>query len=125
MFHHTKTKGDLGVIAAQYSLTKQGWLVCLPQTEHSPFDIVVYKDGIFKRIQVKYKKPHNGCLQYSHCEKYIGEVDIICFYNPENEECYFVPLEGNQKCVTIRVTPSRNNQSVGVKLAEDYLLMPL
>ena len=31
-------------------------MILTPQTEHSPFDLVVYKDGIFKRVQVKYRE---------------------------------------------------------------------
>jgi hypothetical protein len=51
--HHTKVKGDLGVLKAQVSLYEQGYLILQPVTEHAPFDLVAYKDGIFKWIQVK------------------------------------------------------------------------
>ena len=53
--HHTKSKGDLGVLKAQVTLFEQGYLSLLPQTEHSEFDLVAYKEGIFKRVQVKYR----------------------------------------------------------------------
>ena len=38
MYHHTKNKGDLGVLKAQVDLYQKGYLILLPHTEHSPFD---------------------------------------------------------------------------------------
>ena len=55
MKHHTKEKGDLGVLKAQVSLYEQGYLILQPVTEHAAFDLVAYRGGFFKRIQVKYK----------------------------------------------------------------------
>ncbi len=52
--HHTKNKGDLGVLKAQVDLCSKGYLILTPLSEHSPFDIVAYKNGEFIRIQVKY-----------------------------------------------------------------------
>jgi hypothetical protein len=42
--HHTKEKGDLGVLKAQLDLFEQGFLILNPVTEHAPFDLVAYKD---------------------------------------------------------------------------------
>ncbi len=63
MPHHTKDKGDLGVFKAQADLAAQGFMVLLPLTEHAPFDLVIYKDRVFRRVQVRYRtcKP-NGCF---------------------------------------------------------------
>ena len=38
--HHTKEKGDLGVLKAQVDLNQQGYQILIPLTEHAPFDIV-------------------------------------------------------------------------------------
>ncbi len=53
MRRHTKDKGDLGVLKAQVSLYEQGHCILLPLTEHAPFDLLVYKDNDFRRVQVK------------------------------------------------------------------------
>ena len=53
--HHTKGKGDLGVLKAQIDLFEQGFMVCWPLTEYAPFDLVAYRQGRFRRIQVKYR----------------------------------------------------------------------
>jgi hypothetical protein len=54
--HHTKSKGDLGILKAKLDLFEQGYLILNPETEHAPFDIVAYKKGNFRRVQVKYRK---------------------------------------------------------------------
>ncbi len=40
MRHHTKDKGDIGVLKAQADLYQKGWITLNPATEHAPFDLV-------------------------------------------------------------------------------------
>ena len=47
--HHTKTKGDLGVMAAAYDLTNKGFIVCFPMTEHAPYDLLADREGSHTR----------------------------------------------------------------------------
>ena len=119
MIHHTKTKGDLAVMYAQLELTKQGWLVCIPQTEHAPFDLVAYKDGMFRRVQVKHTKKRFGALR-ARWEKYVGLIDTMCLYEPESETCYFVPSTINQRSITIRIDEAKNHQSKGVRPSSQF-----
>ncbi|WP_180230119.1 hypothetical protein [Bacillus sp. AFS073361] len=35
MKHHTKSKGDLGVLKAQVDLYEKGYMILLPHTEHA------------------------------------------------------------------------------------------
>ena len=44
--HHTKDKGDLGVLKAQIDLFEQGFTLFVPLTEHRPFDLVAYRKCI-------------------------------------------------------------------------------
>ena len=104
---------------AQLELTKQGWLVCIPQTEHAPFDLVAYKDGRFRRVQVKHTKKRFGAIK-ARWDKYIGLIDTMCLYEPEGETCYFIPLTNNQRSVTIRIDEAKNNQSMGVHTSSHY-----
>lgn len=121
--HLTKTKGDLGVFHVQLDLCKKGYLVCLPLTEHAPFDLVGYKDESFIRVQVKFREvTSKGNLEIP-LSKYQGDrdVDIIAIYCPDTDLCYYVnPSEFNKSC-TLRVKPSKNNQKTKVNLAEDFL----
>jgi PD-(D/E)XK endonuclease len=135
--HHTKQKGDLGVLKAQLDLFEQGFIILNPMTEHAPFDLVAYKDRKFLRIQVKYKsvdKTGSITVHFRSCwadkdgthmqpvDK--KEVDIYCIYCPDTDECYyFNPAEFNRS-VTLRVKMPKNNQSKNVKLVADYKWVP-
>ena len=45
MNHHTKNLGDIGVAQVIASLMKNGIQVCLPISEHLPFDLGVTHFG--------------------------------------------------------------------------------
>src|SRR5678815_1337038 len=91
--HHTKDKGDLGILKAQVDLYAQGFTILRPLTEHAPFDLVAYRDGEFLRVQVKYRKLDGSGkldIKFSTCwtdrhgthtvpvDK--NEVDLYCVY---------------------------------------------
>lgn len=137
--HHTKTKGDLGVLKAQVDLAENGYLVCLPLTEHAPFDLIAYRDGVFKRVQVKYKSvSSNGSIHLSVRSCYStskgtqdspanrDEIDIICIYCPDTDCCYYVTFDqiGPSDTLALRVSAPKNNQKQGVTLADDYRRVP-
>jgi len=135
--HHTKQKGDLGVLKAQLDLFEQGFIILNPMTEHAPFDLVAYKDRKFLRVQVKYKsvdKTGSITVHFRSCwadksgthmrpvDK--SKIDIYCVYCPTTDECYyFDPAEFNRS-VTLRVKMPKNNQSKNVKLATDFRRVP-
>ena len=111
--HHTKDKGDRGVMEVQLDLFKQGWMILHPQTEHAPFDLVAYKDGKFLRVQVKYRKFRKNRLEitFRHSwsdskgtySEYVNMIDIDVFgiYCPDTDCCYYVPAKSDLKCVVI------------------------
>jgi hypothetical protein len=61
--HHTKNKGDIGVLKSQIDLYEKGYFVCIPLTEHGSFDLVIVKDKERKTVQVKSKSLKNGKLE--------------------------------------------------------------
>ena len=135
--HHTKAKGDLGVLKAQVSLYEQGYLILQPVTEHAPFDLVAYKDGVFKRIQVKYKSlDKTGALtvHFRSCwadkngthMKAINkeDIDLYCIYCPETDECYYLNPDDHDKSVTLRVETPKNNQYKYVNFTADFRRVP-
>ena len=135
--HHTKVKGDLGVLKAQLDLFEQGFMVLNPMTEHAPFDLVAYKDREFRRIQVKYKSVDRTggiTVHFRSCwadkngthmqQVDKGEIDLYCIYCPDTDSCYYLdPAEFNRS-VTLRVEASKNRQSKNVNLAADFCRVP-
>jgi hypothetical protein len=134
--HHTKTKGDLGVLKVQCDLFQKGYLILSPQTEHESFDLVTYKDGEFDRIQVKYRALKDGKLQVqfksywsdksgNHIKNWEKDsIDIVAVYCPDTDECYYFDPDDFNKSVVLRVEATKNNQVTNIHLASDYLEMP-
>lgn len=137
LYHHTKTKGDLGVLKAQLDLYQKGYMILLPYTEHAPFDLVAYKAGEFKRVQVKYRELNaKGILEvrfrstYSTgkgiVEKEIDkvEVDVYCVYCPQTDSCYYFDPKDFKKSISLRVDAPKNNQEKRIKFANVYRGLP-
>ena len=135
--HHTKVKGDLGVLKAQVSLYEQGFLILQPITEHTSFDLVAYKEGVFKRVQVKYKSvdktgaitvhfrscwaDKNGTHMQAVSKE---EIDLYCVYCPDTYECYYFDPKEYDRSVTLRVETPKNNQGKSIRYAADYRRVP-
>jgi hypothetical protein len=136
--HPTKNKGDLGVLKAQADLCAKGFLVCIPLTEHAPFDLVAYKSGKFKRIQVKARSLRAGRLDIRFEHSYsdsrgvhtkrveINSIDVYCVYCLDNDTCYYFSTRQfvNQTFISLRVSTPKNNQSRYIHWAEDYREVP-
>lgn len=133
MKHHTKQKGDIGVLKAQCDLVEQGFMVLVPLTEHAPFDLVVYKDCKFLRVQVRYCSVLNGRIVVRFRTSWTDRhgthtlltdkrhVDRYCLYCPDTDLCYYVdPVLFNQG-VTLRLTlPGNKHRSP--RMARDFRL---
>ncbi len=134
--HHTKNKGDLGVLKAQADLAQQGFMVLLPLTEHYAFDLAVYKDEQFKRVQVKYRSAIGGKLQINFRSVWSDrnglhtvridktEIDLYCIYCPQTDECYYFDPAKFNKSMCLRVDMPKNNQAFGIHFAADYRKAP-
>jgi hypothetical protein len=130
--HHTKSKGDLGVAKAFADLVEQGHLVLFPTTEHAPFDLVAYDAGSFVRVQVKYRAARRGVVRVELASNWTdrhgthrapmdkSEVDILCVYCPDTDECYYVRPDAYVATITLRITPTANGQRIGVWPAEQF-----
>jgi hypothetical protein len=135
--HHTKQKGDLGVLKAQVDLFEQGFTVLVPLTEHSPFDLVAYRDGEFRRVQVKYRKLDKSGkmdIKFSTCwtDKHgthtvpvdKNEVDLYCVYCPDTDECYYLDPKVFGSNATLRVETPKNGQLKNITFAADCRRAP-
>lgn len=135
--HHTKDKGDLGKLKVKCDLCEKGFLVLDPESEHAPFDLVAYKNKIFKRIQVKYRSIKKGkiTIDYRTCWNDRNgthvqpvdktEIDAYAIYCPETNTCYYYPTTEKNITASLRITPTKNNQHQNIKMANDFLSLPL
>lgn len=130
--HHTKDKGDLGVAKAHADLVAQGFTVLFPATEHAPFDLVAYADGVFHRLQVKYRSATGGAVVVKFRSMWADRngthavptdkttIDAVCIYCPDTDTCYYIRPAEFGSSVALRVAPSKNGQQVGTSSAEAF-----
>lgn len=137
MNHHTKDKGDVGVLKAQADLASKGFMVLKPQTEHAPFDLVIYKRYTFRRVQVKYRSlGSRGGLDIYFRSSWSdrhgvhtrqtdkSQIDLYCVYCPDIDECLYFDPKRFGRYLCLRVKPPRNNQKRNVKNYSDFLKVP-
>jgi hypothetical protein len=136
LVHHTKTKGDLGVLAAELDLFEKGFLLLKPQTEHAPFDLVAYRDERFYRVQVKYRAAVNGSIFMKmstvwndrHGTHTVpidpSSIDLLCIYCPDTRACYYLDPKLYRTAVVLRVAPPRNSQQKGIRWAHEFTDIP-
>jgi hypothetical protein len=130
--HHTKDKGDLGVAKVHADLVSKGFTILFPATEHAPFDLVAYAAGEFHRLQVKYRSARAGAIKVQFRSMWADRngthttptdksaIDVICVYCPDTDDCYYVRPTDHAGSVTLRISPSKNNQQAGVLDANGF-----
>jgi hypothetical protein len=136
-YHHTKNKGDLGLVQAMADLTAKGWAILVPLTEHEAFDLVAYRDGRFLRVQVKYRAAVNGIVPVPMNTCWTDRngihtavidrslVDLFCVYCPDTTTCYYVdPATIAGTRLYLRIAPTKNNVKKGVRWATDHTEIP-
>lgn len=135
-YHHTKNKGDLGVLKAAADLAAKGWNVFWPMTEHAAYDLVAERNDVFIRVQVKYRTMKNGRLYvpFRSCwadrhgvhEAPIDKssIDVMCIYCPDTDACYYLDPKAFAESVSLRILDPANNQRKNVRLAVDYKKLP-
>jgi PD-(D/E)XK endonuclease len=120
--------------------TKAGFPVLIPFGENHRYDLVIEVGGRFLRVQCKTASPcgRNGSMScvrfhaYSHRfeagkfrgrEAYSGQADLFAAYAPSTGAVYVLPVnEVPETDVWLRLTPTRNGQQSGIRMAVDHTL---
>ena len=135
MKHKTSEKGDIGELVVAADLISKGFNVFTPISSTSPFDLLVFKDGKYYRVQVKYRKINdNGSLNVSMTRHSISHskikeventfVDVMVIYCPCTRECYYIDSKEFNLHISLRVIEPRNKQTKGIRYSKDYLEFP-
>lgn len=137
MRHHTKDKGDAGMGRVIADLMGHGIQVCLPISEHLPFDLIAISAGYaLRRIQVKFRSMKNGKISLALRNSYSDRrgvhtrraerlrFDAYAVYCPETQTVYYVNVAEIPKRLVnvfaLRVLPSKNNQTKRVNAAANF-----
>jgi hypothetical protein len=129
-------KGGVAELRIAASAAECGFLVSRPMTEGSRYDLIFDDGARLLRVQCKWA-PRKGdvvVLRARTCRAtaagYVRtsyddtEIDAMAAYCPDLERCFLVPIEQmhGQGYLQLRLSPARNNQRLGVKLAAQYEL---
>ena len=132
---NTISIGDLGESYAIMKFTQAQAIVSKPLTNNARYDLIIEHNGKLYRTQVKttgaikdgkmefatkttnYSKGNWKSNSYTH-----DEIDLFFLYCAENNWCglYIPEDETIPQSLTVRLEPPKNNQRVGIRLAEDY-----
>ncbi len=133
-----KTKGDLAELKVAVDLVARGCRLSFPFGEDLDYDIVADYEGRLHRVQVKHSTSDGRviavkCLSHSltagrvRSTKHYSAamVDWIAVYDSTTDRCYYVSswilgIKGRSG-VSLRLVPTLNGQSIGIRRAEDYL----
>jgi hypothetical protein len=119
--------------AVASALVRAGKAVFLPAfAAHERIDLLSLDDSRPVRAQCKTSRVVGDVLVFRTCSNtannpraYVGEVDVFAVYSPATELVYLVPADGLPgRICSLRLAPTRNGQSAGVRWADDFVLGP-
>lgn len=128
----TKRLGQLAEMMVMTEAVRRHYRVLLPYGEDAPYDLVLERDGLLARVQVKYVRSDGRVIQV-RCRstnnwathKYSSqEIDAIATYDHTTDAIYLVrshEFADGMSVLHLRLAPSRNNQVSGVRWASDFL----
>lgn len=133
---NTKAIGERSEGQVLAALLSVGKVVLMPFGDNQRYDFVVDDGGKFLRVQCKTGNLKDGSVVFQTCSSsmhrtngerrtYDGEVDYFGVYCPDNKQCYLIPikeLEGRTRTACLRVSPTRNGQTKGVRWAKEFLI---
>jgi PD-(D/E)XK endonuclease len=130
----TDQKGAIAETEIALAAVKLGIGVFRPVVEGERYDMVfdlrpdlvrvqckwapVYRDVIVVRCYSA-RRNRAGLLRRRY---HVGEVDAFAAYCPDTDRCYYLPIYRfyPRREIHLRVSPTRNNQRLGVTWADDF-----
>jgi hypothetical protein len=132
-----KAKGDLAELKVAADLRARGYKIAFPYGEDWDFDLILCReDGSFERVQVKYTRS-DGRVIVVRCRslsltngkvratKYYtaAMIDWIAVWDATVDRCFYIPaaeLGTGMNHLYLRLSPTRNGQVRGIRLAECF-----
>jgi hypothetical protein len=131
---NSKKIGEYGVLKVAVKLNDAGISSSFPIGDYHRYDLILERNGMFARAQVKSRKSRNGILYISFWNKstnngkntqkryHPGQIEAFIIYNPLNDSIYIVPPEMllQKKSIWLRLEPPKSNQKKGIQWAYEY-----
>lgn len=131
---HPNAKGDISVLCLSAALMSNGYVVLKPVSDHYRFDLIIYKEEIFNRIQCKTGRIIDNGIVFNTSSvdaknengrrDYRGEIEFFGVYCPELNKSYLIPVgHVGINAAKLRLSKTKNNQKKKILLAENYELL--
>ena len=132
---NSKRKGNITELSVALAFQKLNIPVAIPFGDCERYDLIVDINNKLYKIQCKTASPYRGdstrisfnCRSISishgknvHHRYTKDEIDF--FATVWDNKCYLVPVTETSTEKILSLIPPKNNQRVGVNMAEDYLL---
>ena len=128
-------KGEITEQQVAIEFLKLGLQVCKPLVQSSKYDFVVDIENKLYKIQVKTSTPkeENSYIEFATSTSHTNtrgtlnltysENDVDFFATMYNNECYLIPFSHcGKRAQRLRLVPTKNGQTTGIKFAKDYHL---
>ena len=132
-----KQKGDTAELAVALDLRKRGYGVSFPYGEDSDYDLVVDRNGVLERVQVKHTRSDGRVIdvrcgsvsvtngKVTCTKRYTAEmIEWLAVYDVTTEQCYYVPsamLGTGRSHLHLRLVPALSGRRRGINWASDFL----
>lgn len=130
----SNSKGSIGQAFIVAHLLENDYNVLVPVQDGLPYDLVIERQGQYRRLQCKYRKADKGAIKVpKRNNDYRGvgttvysqeNIDGFAVFCPDNRQIYYVPvleLDAISKNLCLRIEAPKNQQVKGVRNAADYL----
>ena len=128
-------KGEITEQQVAIEFLKLGLQVCKPLVQSSKYDFVVDIENKLYKIQVKTSTPkeENSYIEFATSTSHTNtrgtlnltysENDVDFFATMYNNEFYLIPFSHcGKRAQRLRLVPTKNGQTTGIKFAKDYHL---
>lgn len=135
MYNNSSVIGNIGETVALAEFAKRGVPVLIPFGQNVPYDLVIQLNNKFYKVQCKTcQSVKDGKMLFNVCRTngFTGkhttytseEVDFLFLYCIENNYMALVPIEDVtvHRGFVIRIDKPKNNQTLNVRMAQDYEL---
>src|SRR3954451_7751279 len=131
-----KQLGDVAELAVALDLRRRGYRVAIPFGEDCEYDLVVDRDGVLERVQVKHTRS-DGEVVVARCrsqsltngkvratKRYTAAtIDWLAVYDATSDRCFYVPsseFARGRSELPLRIALARNSQRRRIRAAADY-----
>jgi hypothetical protein len=127
-------KGAVAEAAITLAAVRMNLVVLRPLSDGGRYDLAIDVGDKILRVQCKWASRRGDVIMircktsrhtprgYCRTTYSADEIDVIAAYSPDVDRCYLISIDEAEHMseVSLRLTPTLNNQALNVRWARDY-----